>query len=248
MRTTTFVVAFILSISGLATGQELAEYHNIRDGFKILFFGEPVVTDMTWTSHQGYMLPGHVYRADRGREHYSVTVVDYSGIEQMAIERVKTCPAGAPLCRGTDISGPGLWKHDVRETMLFATLKFIQRDAKVTELTWTQLDLVEGNELQLLNPDQSRTYAYVSMHEMKLYMIEATIPKGGPPATLFLTSLGWLDKDGNGIRYQTVYSNLFHGMRVYPPPPRVGAAGAAGAGPQGRDGGAGRRGGGAQQP
>jgi hypothetical protein len=79
---------------------------------------------------------------------------------------------------------------------------------------------------------------------MKLYITEATVPKGSPPATLFQTSLGWVDKDGKGIRYQTVYSNEFHGMRVYPVPPLAGAAGggrAAGAGPQGREGGAGGR-------
>ncbi len=226
MRTTTFVFAFILSISGLSAGQELGEYQSIRDGFKITLAGQPTITNTTWTSQQGYMLPARVYRVDKGREHYSITVVDYSGIEQIAIEHVKTCPAGAPLCRGTDISGPGLWKHDVRQAPMFATFKLIQRDAKVTELTWTQLDLVEGNQVQLLNADQSRTYAYVTMHEMKLYITEATVPKGSPPATLFQTSLGWLDKDGNGIRYQTVYSNEFHGMRVYPVPPLAGAAGA----------------------
>jgi hypothetical protein len=241
MRTTVLAFAFILLISGLGAGQELVEYQSIRDGFKITLAGEPTITDSTWTSQQGYMLPARVYRVDKGREHYSITVVDYSGIEQIAAEHVKTCPAGAPLCKGTDISGPGLWKHDVRQAPMFATFKFIQRDAKVTELTWTQLDLVEGNEIQLLNADQSRTYAYVTMHEMKLYIVEATMPKGSPPATLFLTSLGWLDKDGNGIRYQTVYSNEFHGMRVYPPPPLAGGGRAAGAGPQGRDGGAGGR-------
>jgi hypothetical protein len=244
MRTTIFVFAFILSISGLSAGQELVEYQSIPDGFKITLTGQPTITDTTWTSQQGYMLPARVYRVDKGREHYSVTVIDYSGIEQIAIEHVKTCPAGAPLCKGTDISGPGLWKHDVRQALMFATFKFMQRDAKVTELTWTQLDLVEGNQIQLLNADQSRTYAYVTMHEMKLYITEATVPKGNPPATLFQTSLGWVDKDGNGIRYQTVYSNEFHGMRLYPVPPLAGAAGggrAAGAGPQGREGGAGGR-------
>jgi hypothetical protein len=237
MRTTTLVFAFILSISGLSAGQELVEYQSIRDGFKITLAGQPTITDTTWTSQQGYMLPARVYRVDKGRERYSITVIDYSGIEQIAIEHVKSCPAGAPLCRGTEISGPGLWKHDVRQALMFATFKFMQRDAKVTELTWTQLDLVEGNQIQLLNADQSRTYAYVTMHEMKLYMTEATVPKGSPPATLFQTSLGWVDKDGKGIRYQNVYSNLFHGMRVYPLPPLAGAAG----GPQGREGGAGGR-------
>jgi hypothetical protein len=241
MRTTTLVFAFILSVSGLAPAQELTEYQNTRDGFKITFLSPPAVTETTWKSQQGYMLPQRVYSVDRGREHYSVTVVDYSGIEQIAIAAVKTCPAGAPLCRGTDISGPGLWKHDVRGAALFATLKLLQRDAKVTDLTWSQHDLVEGNEIQLLNADQSRTYAYVAMHEMKLFIVEATVPKGYPPATLFQTSMGWVDKDGNGIRYQTMYNNEFHGMGQYPVPPHAGGGRAAGPGPQGRDGGAGGR-------
>lgn len=247
MRTTTFVFALILSASGLIAGQELDEYQSTRDGFKVFFPSQPIVTDTTWKSQYGYGLPGRVYTVDKGREHYSVTVIDYSGIEQMALERVKTCPAGAPLCNGTDLSGRGLWKHDVRGAVQWATLKLLQRDAKVTDLTWSQHDLVEGDELQLLNADQSRTYAYVTMHEMKLFIVEATVPKGNPPATLFQTSMGWVDKDGNGIRYQTMYNNEFHGMRQYPVPPHAGAAGAAGggraagAGRQGRDGGAGGR-------
>jgi hypothetical protein len=85
------------------------------------------------------------------------------------------------------------------------------------------------------NADQSRTYAYITMHEMKLYVVEATVPKNSPPATLFQTSFTWVDKDGNGIRYATMYNNEFHGMqpRLYPLPAHAGAAGggrAAGAG------------------
>jgi len=216
-----------LSASGLASAQEeWADYITTQDGFKVMFPGAPKVADITWTSQQSFKLPGRVYSMDKGREHYSVTVADYSGIEQMGIEKVKGCPVGAPLCRGTDISGPGLWKHDVREALQYATFKLLQRDAKVTDLTWSQHDLVEGNDIQLVNnADQSRTYAVVAMHEMKLYIVEATVPKGYPPATMFQTSLGWVDKSGKGLRYQTVYSNEFHGMRQYPVPPLVGAAG-----------------------
>src|SRR5258707_9851020 len=112
MRTTTFLLAFILAVCGVATGQEWAEYQNTRDGFKVLFPEQPTVASITWKSQQGYALPARVYSVDRDGQHYSVTVADYNGIEQMAIEHVKTCPVGAPLCRGTDLSGPGLWKHD----------------------------------------------------------------------------------------------------------------------------------------
>jgi hypothetical protein len=225
MRTTTFILAAIFALSGVAAAQDDEYYVNTGDGFKVYFPSPPKLTETTWTSQQNFMLPARIYSVDKGKEHYAVTVVDYSGIEKMGIERVKTCPAGAPLCRGTDLSGPGLWKHDVREATEYGTFKLIQRDAKVTGLTWSQHDMVEGNEIQLLNADQSRTYAYVAMHEMKLYIAEATVPKGYPPATLFQTSFTWVDTSGNTIRYQTMYNNEFHGMRQYPVPPHAGAAG-----------------------
>ena len=234
MRTTASVLTLILAMTGLAAAQELSDYISIKDGFKITFPAEPKITETTWTSQQNFVLPARIYSLEKGRERYSVTVVDYNGIEAMGIEKVKSCPPGAPLCRGTDIGGAGLWKHDVREAINYATFKLLQRDAKLTDLTWSQHDLVEGNDIQLLNADQSRTYAVVAMHEMKLYIVEATVPRNSPPGTLFQTSLGWVDKNGKGIRYQTVYSNQFHGMKQYPPPPLVGAAGAGrgrGAGP-----------------
>jgi len=230
MRTTTLVLAFVLSVSALATAQAFAEYVNVLDGFNIDFPGRPVTTDVTWKSQQDYALPGRVYRVDKGGEHYSVTVVDYSGIEKMGIARSQTCAAGdRPLCKGTDVAGPGVWKHDLREAVLFATLKFLQRpDTKISDLTWAQHDLVEGNELQLTNTaDGSRTYAYNALHEMKLFIVEATVPKSYPPATLFQTSMGWVDKNGKGIRYQDIYSGALHSMRVYPVPAVVGAAPAA---------------------
>jgi len=53
------------------------------------------------------------------------------------------------------------------------------------------------------------------MHENRLYILEGTVPAGAPAPALFQTSLGFLDKDGKGIRYETPYSNGF------PPPRRV---------------------------
>ena len=208
MRTTTFVVAFILSIPGLGAGQELAEYHSIRDGFKILFFGEPAVTDITWTSHQGYMLPGHVYRADRGREHYSVTVVDYANVQKIHADRLKNCQAYPNLCNNPYVA-------ELRGAMDFATWSFIKRDAKVTYFAYGNSDRIEGRRIQLTNADRSRTFVAIHMHQNRLYVFEATVPAGAPPPALFQQSLGFLDKDGIRVRYDTVYSNM------YPPPSRV---------------------------
>ena len=66
---------------------------------------------------------------------------------------------------------------------------------------------------------------------------------------LFQTSMGWLDKDGNAIRYQTLYANEFHGMGIYPPPPHGGGGGAGGGQvTRGRVAAVAGRGGGAENP
>jgi hypothetical protein len=78
--------------------------------------------------------------------------------------------------------------------------------------------MVEGHALNLTNADGSRTFAYVTMHEHKLYIMEGTVPKGYPQPGLFQQSLGWVDKEGNPVRYETLYSNVYHGMGIYPKP------------------------------
>ena len=222
MRTTALVFA-MLSVSGSAVAQQWTEYVNTQDGFKVNFPGQPTVTETTWQSQLDYVLPARVYSADRGREHYSVTVVDYADLERQGIERAATCPPGNAQCRANagPILGPGYWKHDERGAIVYATFKLLQRDATLTGLAWEWQDLVEGHLMQLTNnADQSRTFAYIAMHENKLYIVEGTVPRGFAEPALFQQSLGWVDKDGNRIRYRVVYSNAYHGMGVYPVPPR----------------------------
>ena len=105
---------------------------------------------------------------------------------------------------------------------MYATFKLIQRDAKVNYLAWDWQDLVEGHIVQLTNnADRSRTFAWVGMHQHKLYIVEGTVPEGAPEPGLFQQAMGWVDADGKEIRYRSVYSNSFHAMGVYPPPDRV---------------------------
>jgi hypothetical protein len=81
----------------------------------------------------------------------------------------------------------------------------MQRDAEVTEFVWTNIDLVEGHLLHLTNADKSRTYAAIFMHADRLYISEATVPAGDPEPGLFQQALGWIDENGNSIRYRTLY-------------------------------------------
>ena len=66
---------------------EWTEYQNVQDGFKVVFPGQPKITETTWASEYGYKLPARTYTAERGRERYSVMVVDYSPIEQQGMAR-----------------------------------------------------------------------------------------------------------------------------------------------------------------
>ena len=245
MRVAAIFVSVMLLAAGTAAAQEWEEFVSKEDGFKVDFPGKPTVTDMTWKSQMDYILPGKVYSVDKGREHYSMTVVDYRPIEQQGIERAKTCEEGNQQCRqNAGIMGPGYWKHDERSALMYATFKMIQKAKQVTSLAWEWQDMVEGNFLQLTNADDSRTFAYVAMHENKLYILEGTVPKGYPQPGLFQQSMGFVDANGNGIRYQgIIYSNAYHGMGVYPKP----SPGGQGQGGQGAGGGRGQGAGGGNQ-
>ncbi len=214
----TFVWALLFMRPALA--QEWTEYKSVRDGFQALFPSQPRVVETTWKSQAGFNLPARVSSLDRGREHYSVTVADYSGIEALGKERVKTCPAGAEPCLGSEnLSGVGYWKHDTRGAPLYAASLFLKRNVKMSEMFWNQFYSISGIGLQVTsNVDESRTFATIVMHEMKLYIVEATVPKGAPEPLLFVTSFVLLGKDGNDLRYKSLYSHEIHGLKEAPAP------------------------------
>ena len=232
MRVLFVVFALQLSAGATAAAQEWEQYVSTQDGFTLNFPGTPKVTEGSWTSQLNYTLPMRVYSAEKGRERYSLTVVDYSTIEQQGIERAKTCPPGNANCRANAPTslGPGYSHHDERGAIVYGTFKLLQRDAKLTYMAWEWQDMVEGQLVQLTNADRSRTFAWTGMHAHKLYILEGTVPPGSAEPGLFQQSMGWVDKDGRGIRYQTIYSNSYHGMGVYPVPPLAGAGRGAGAG------------------
>ena len=86
------------------------------------------------------------------------------------------------------------------------------------------------------NSDKSRMFAFVAMHKDKLYIFEASVPGNLPPPGLFQQSVGWVDKDGNGVRYQSIYSDMYaEHPDVFPGQPKLtgqgrGGGPAAGAG------------------
>jgi hypothetical protein len=221
MRLSAVSAALILAIAASALAQEYVEFTSKEDRFGVTFPTDPTVEQIMWKSQFGSMLPARVYTADSGKSHFKVTVVDYNNIEAISTERSKSCPPGAETCRGGGSStGLGYWKADLAGAEKFATWQFVQRDAKITYMGWNNVDLVEGTMIYMTNnADQSRTSAGIYMHENKLYILEGTVPKGYPEPGFFQQSIRWLDENGNGIRYQTLYHNGF-------PKPPIGRGGA----------------------
>ena len=197
--------ALVLAMSGTSFAQEWTEFASPEEHFTITFPSQPTVTETTWTSQFNAILPAHIYSGANSSGRYSVTVVDYSPVERLLSERSRTLPA---LDQAVHVYGLGYWKTDVRSAVVYAASKYLERDAKITSMLSNFSDLVAGMLLQLTNnADQSRTFTSIYMHENRLVILEATVPKGYPPPALFTESLAWLDESGRGIRYSTIYVN-----------------------------------------
>ena len=247
MRVIAVLIASVLLASSPAFAQDWDLYTSNDDGFKLDFPGTPKMTQTTFKSEYGADLPAHVYSATKGQEKYSLTVVDYREAPRLLDEKAKaTCQPGDERSCGLTLAGRGYWKEDMAGAVLHATYQFIQRNAKLTHLAFAWQDLVSGHELALLNPDGSQTQAFIAMHRDRLYILEGTVPKGYPPPVLFQQSMGYVDENGNGMRYTAIYSNMqAEHPDAFPAKPalagRGGGAGAGGGAAAG--GGAGQRGG-----
>src|SRR5258705_9730836 len=192
--------ALILFVSGPSFAQEWIEHYSRADFFLVNLPGQPVVRDITYPTEFGLTLPGHVHVYENGRTRYSVTVVDYANVQKIHAERVKNCTGYPDTCGNPYVA-------ELRGAMDYAASSFLKRGAKVTYYAYANTDRIEGRRVQLLNPDRSRTFAAIYMHENRLYVLEATVPASAPPPALFQQSMGFLDKDGARVRYESLYSN-----------------------------------------
>lgn len=211
--------ALILVVAGTSFAQAFIQYSSPRDFFAVNFPGEPSVRETTWTSEHGIALPARVYSVENARGWYSMTVVDYQDAEKLHTERSTQCQQS----KGEGDACMNSWRSDVSGAIVWATWQFMQRNAKVTFYGWYVADLVAGHQLQLLNPDESRTFATVNMHGTRLYILEGTVPRGAPAPGLFQQSLMFLDEKGTIIRYRNYYSPTYADEWKFPapPPPRA---------------------------
>jgi hypothetical protein len=195
-------VALVAVSIGLATpafAQEWGDFASPEDRFSINFPGQPKVETITWVSEFGLKLPGRVYTAFRGPEKYVITVVDYSGAEKEYFATPK-----APSFQGT-----GYWRIDIMASVQYAATKLYRYrpGAKVTYDAWHHIDRVAGQQVNLINPDKTVTFASIYLHDNRLYILEGTVPAGAPDPGLFTQSISFLDAGGKRVRYDDIYTN-----------------------------------------
>jgi hypothetical protein len=205
MRLTPLIAAqCALLLARPAAAQEWIEYENRLDGFTIPAPGEPKVEATTWDSEYGARFPGRVYTWEQGRNRYSVTVIDYSDAERIHAE----LPPGA--YRG----GP-YWQVDILASIDYAATRYRQKPGvKVTYDAWHYIERVTGHELQLTNPDESRSYVGIYLHENRLYVLDATAPASAAPPISFQQSFGFLDAEGTPVQYREFYFNRLPPARL----------------------------------
>lgn len=185
-------VALLLFSSTASFAQGWIEYINRTDLFIVNFPGDPETTVTTHHSAFDADYPARVYTVENERGRYTITVVDFRDSEAIHLARTNRTEAN---------SSSSLWVTDVRASVAHAAQGFRGRGGEVTYDAWADIDKIEGHQLQITNPDRSRSFISIHLHASRLYILEATVPPGSPPPGVFQQSLGILDEEGRRIRY-----------------------------------------------
>ena len=190
----TIPIVLVLFFSGSCFAQAWIEYRSETDSFTVNFPAEPKVEQITYPSEYDAVFPGRVYTVESGQNLYSVTVIDYTDSHQIHLDRTNSTEADSP-------PNYEYWRIDVIASISYAAQSFRTRGSEVTYDAWHHVDRVAGHQMNLTNPDQSRSYVGIYLHKARLYILEATVPKGSPPQGHFQQSLGFIDEEGQRIRY-----------------------------------------------
>lgn len=189
-------VLTLLLISAMLPPGVQAQWRQFVDQeeyFSVNLPGEPEIREIAYDSEYGATLPAKVYSVTGDGSLHSVTVVDFTDAQSAYLELAD---------RSDEANNASLWLYDQRASVAYAARNFRLRGGDVTFDAWHHIDLVEGHQLQITNPDNSRTYASIYLHNSRLYILEATVAEGSLPQGLFQASLNFLDETGTKIRYQ----------------------------------------------
>jgi len=108
-----------------------------------------------------------IYRWQQGANRYSVTVVDYSDSEAIYTAN-----------QHSGFSGLILLADHILGSIQYAATQVPAETRRQSDIRRVPLHQSRyRHELQLTNPDQSRTYVGIYLHENRLYVFDATVAK-----------------------------------------------------------------------
>ena len=169
-----------LLISSPAVAQDWFEYVNQDQRFAVSLPAEPSISDGTFRSASGAMLPTRVFTTHNGESTYTVTVISYEGAEP----------------------------EEYAAALEYAVAEIKERDGELTSENDASYEGMDTRMLQFTNPDQTRSFVAVTLpptvsHLERLYIVEGRSPEDDPPPGLFQQSLSFRDNDGIRLRYGT---------------------------------------------
>ena len=189
--------ASALSFSLLIFAQDWTEFVSMEDRFRMFGPGQPEVEEISYPSEYGVEYPARLYTYEDDPNRYSLTVVDYSEAQRIHSERTNKTSAD---------DGSIYWSVDVLGSIAYAAWNIRRRGGEVTYDAFHYIQRVDGHQLQITNADQSRTYAGIYLHDLRLYIVEATSPAGRPPPTIFQQSLELLNENGEIFNYRYLHT------------------------------------------
>ena len=172
---TIHLTVLALSASATSFAQDWIEYTDLAERFRISLPREPQIADTTYLGDNQVELPARVYTVEDGPSRYSVTVVDYTSITYVST---------------------------MRGAISWAAWQLRKRGGEVTYDGYAQVDRIEGHQLHIVNADGTRTYFGIYLHDQRLYILEANVPRGYPPPLEFQQTLVILDEHGDQVRYR----------------------------------------------
>ncbi len=206
MRQTSIVMllAFGFVLSGAAHAQGWIKFVSDQDGFLVNFPGEPSVVETGYVTETNATVPSREYSAEARGGRYSIKVIDYTEIEAAHVALCRQLEVELDRVSPNHCTGRQHFR-DIDGAIAYEAwnIRSRYRDGEITYDAFGRVDGVPGHQIQILHPDESRSFIGLYMLDRRLYVLEGTVPGNAPPPGLFQQSLGLLDERGRRIRFES---------------------------------------------
>ena len=196
------LLSLVLIFPGFSFAQGWIKYVNEQDQFIVNFPEEPELLEVNYVTESGATIPSRIYSVENENSRYAITVVNYTVAEQAHVARCRRLEAETDRVSPNQCRGRGHLR-DIDGSVGFEAWNIRRRNSgEITYDAFGRVDGVPGHQIQILHPDESRSFIGIYMLDRRLYVLEGTVPGNYPPPGLFQQSLGLLDEMGRRVRYE----------------------------------------------